>query len=129
LVALAMTLGQLETEHGHPLAALDHLALAICNCSGNVTNIRNPLAILAAFLNRLGLHEPAATGAGFGFSPLNAAAFAEISPVIAQLRDVLGEQTYESLAGKGGTMTTAETAAYACDQIDQARAELNAIAK
>jgi hypothetical protein len=42
----------------------------------------------------------------------------------AHLRDVLGDQTYESLAGKGERMTTAEMATYAYDQIDQARAEL-----
>ena len=35
----------------------------------------------------------------------------------------------ESLAGDGGIMTTAEMAAYACDQIDQARTELNAVSK
>jgi hypothetical protein len=35
--------------------------------------LRNPLASLAPFLNRLGRHEPAATVAGFGFSPLNTA--------------------------------------------------------
>ena len=33
-------------------------------------------------------------------------------------------QTYEVLARKGETMTTAEMATYAYDQIDQARAEL-----
>jgi len=37
---------------------------------------------------------------------------------------VLGEATYESLARKGETMTTAEMVTYAYDQIDQARAEL-----
>ena len=45
------------------------------------------------------------------------------------LRDVLGDQTYESLARKGETMTTAAMAAYAYDQIDQARAELKAVSK
>ena len=45
------------------------------------------------------------------------------------LRDVLGDQTYESLARKGETMTTAAMATYAYDQIDQARAELNAVSK
>ena len=40
------------------------------------------------------------------------------------LRDVLGDQTYESLAHKGETMTTAEMATYAYVQIDQARTEL-----
>ena len=43
---------------------------------------------------------------------------------IAHLRDALGDQTYESLARKGETMTTAEMATYAYDQIDQARTEL-----
>ena len=43
---------------------------------------------------------------------------------IAHLRDVLGDQTYESLARKGETMTTAEMVTYAYDQIDQARTEL-----
>jgi predicted ATPase len=128
---LAMTLGQLEAEYGNPLAALDHLTVAIRNCqdSGNVTIIRNPLAILAAFLDRLGHHEPAATISGFGFSPLNAAAFPEITSVIAHLRDILGDQTYESLAHKGETMTTAAMVTYAYDQIDQARTELNAVSQ
>ena len=48
---------------------------------------------------------------------------------ITHLRDVLGDQTYESLARKGETMTTAEMVTYAYDQIDQARAELNTVSK
>jgi hypothetical protein len=58
-----------------------------------------------------------------------AAAVPEITTAIAHLRDVLGDQTYEALARKGETMTTAEMVAYAYDQIDQARAELNTVAK
>jgi hypothetical protein len=45
------------------------------------------------------------------------------------LREVLGDQTYESLANNGAMMTTAATVAYAYDQIDQARIELNAVSK
>jgi hypothetical protein len=52
-----------------------------------------------------------------------------INNAIADLREVLGNQTYESVARKGETMTTAEMVAYAYDQIDQARAELNAVSK
>ena len=75
-------------------------------------------------------YEPAATIAGFALSiPLAAAAVPEITTAITHLRDVLGEATYESLARKCGTMTTAEMATYAYDQIDQARAELNTVAK
>ena len=48
---------------------------------------------------------------------------------ISHLREVLGDQTYESFARKGETMTTAEMATYAYDQIDQARAKLNAVSK
>ena len=44
-------------------------------------------------------------------------------------REVLGGPTYESLARKGETMTTAAMANYAYDQIDQARVELNAISE
>jgi hypothetical protein len=47
----------------------------------------------------------------------------------AHFRDVLGDQTYESLAHKGETMTTSAMARYAYDQIDQARTELNAVSK
>ena len=47
------------------------------------------------------------------FSPLTAAWVPEINTAIAHLRDVLGDQTYESLARKGETMTTAAMATYA----------------
>ena len=43
---------------------------------------------------------------------------------LTHLRDVLGDQTYESLAHTGETMTTAVIATYAYDQIDQARTGL-----
>ena len=45
------------------------------------------------------------------------------------LREVLGEATYESLARKGEAMTIAAIATSAYDQIDQARAELNAVSQ
>jgi hypothetical protein len=48
----------------------------------------------------------------------------EITTAITHLRDTLGDQTYESLARKGETMTTAAMVTYAYDQIDQVRAEL-----
>jgi predicted ATPase len=123
---LAINLAQLEAQHGDQAAALDYFGLAIRHYhdSGNVALIRNPLAVLATFLDRLGRHQAAATIAGFAFSPLTAAAYPEIGTAIAHLRDVLGDRTYESLAHKGETMTTAAIATYAYDQIDQARTEL-----
>jgi hypothetical protein len=89
-----------------------------------LTSIPVPLAILAALFDRLGRYGPAATIAGFALSPFSAAGVPEIATAITHLRDVLGEATYESLARKGETMTTAAMVTYAYDQIDQARAEL-----
>ena len=128
---LAQNMAGVEAQHGDPLAAFDYLTLAIRNLhdSGNTTTILGTLAILAALFNRLGRYEPAATIASFAFTPLTAAWVPKINPAIAHLRNVLGEATYESLARKGETMTTAEIVAYAYDQIDLARAELNAVSK
>jgi predicted ATPase/class 3 adenylate cyclase len=126
---LALLLARLEAEYGDPLAALDHLTVSIRNWhnAGNTITIRVPLAVLAALFDRLGRYEPAATIAGFALSPFAAAGVPEITTAITHLRDVLGEATYESLARKGETMTTAEMVTYAYDQIDQARAELSAV--
>jgi hypothetical protein len=123
---LALNLAPLEAEHGDTVSAFDHLALVIrtCHDSGDTTAVRAPLAILAVLFVRLGRYEPAATIAGFALSPLSASGFPEITTAITYLREVLGEATYESLARKGETMTTAAMASYAHDQIDQARAEL-----
>ncbi len=93
--------------------------------------IPGPLGYLAAFFDRLGRYESAATIAGFAVtSPLAALpAMAEFGTAITHLRDVLGEQVYESLARKGESMTTAAMVTYAYDQIDQARTELEAVSK
>jgi hypothetical protein len=88
-----------------------------------------PLAILAALFDRLGRHESAATIAGFALSPLTSLANPELNTAIAHLREILGDQTYESLARKGEAMTTAEIVRYAYDQMDQARTELNIVSK
>jgi hypothetical protein len=123
---LAVFLALLEAEHGDTLAAFDHLTLAIRNYhnAGVTTTIRVPLAVLAVLFDRLARYEPAATIAGFALSPLAATGVPEITTAITHLRDVLGDQTYESLARKGETMTAAAIATYAYDQIDQARTEL-----
>jgi hypothetical protein len=123
---LAALLSSLEAEHGDPLAALDYITLAVrtYHDAGNTTGVRGALSILAVVFDRLGRYEPAATIAGFAFSPFTASTFPQLTTTITHLRDVLGDQTYESLARKGETMTTAAIAAYAYDQIDQARTEL-----
>ena len=129
---LAVGLSRLEAEYGDPQAAFDYVTLAIRNFhdSGNTTMIGSPLAVLAT------LSRPASTLRTSGHhrrvrvqsTSLRRRA-PEIGTAIAHLREVLGDQTYESLARKGETMTTAVMATYAYDQIDQARAELNAVSK
>jgi predicted ATPase len=126
---LALTVGRLEAEHGDIASAFDHLSLAIRNMYDSGDTTTTPLAALAASFDRLGRYKAAATIAGFALSPLTALATPEISTAITHLRDLLGDETYESLARKGETMTTAEIVTYAYDQIDQARAELNAVSK
>jgi predicted ATPase len=123
---LANSLAIIEAEHGATVSAFDHLTLAIriYHNAGNTTVIRVPLAVLAALFDRLGRYEPAVTLAGFALSPLSASTVPEITTAVTHLRDVLGDQTYETLARKGETMTTAAMATYAYDQIDQARTEL-----
>src|SRR5262249_14298348 len=105
------------------------LAIRRHHNSGNVALIRPALTILAAFLDRLGPCEPAATIAGFAFNPLSATTFPVINTTVADLRNALGDQTYESLPRPAEARTTAEMATYAYDQIDQARTELNAVSK
>ena len=122
---LAVSLCRLEAVYGDPLAALDYITLAIrtYHDAGNTTSVRGSVSILAAVFDRLGRYEPAATMTGFAVIPWTAT-LAEFNTLIAHLRDVLGEATYESLARKGETMTTAEMTTYAYDQIDQARTKL-----
>jgi len=115
-----------EALYGDPLAAIDSFAVAIRNYhdSGNAI-IRSVLGLLAAFFDRLGRYEAAATIAGSaGVVPGAITSFAETARALTHLREVLGDQTYESLARKGETMTTAAMATYAYDQIDQARTTL-----
>jgi predicted ATPase/class 3 adenylate cyclase len=123
---LALILPRLEAEHGDPQAALDDITFAIRNYHDvvNTAGVRGALAVLAALLDRLGRHEPAATIAGFAASPLTTTAYPEFNTAIDHLRDVFGEPTYESFARAGEKMTTAAMATYAYDQIDQARTGL-----
>ncbi|MBE1546256.1 putative ATPase/class 3 adenylate cyclase [Mycobacterium sp. OAS707] len=123
---LTANLAQLDVERGDPLSALEHIGLAIRDMhdSGNITTVRSPLANFAILLNRLEHYEAAATIAGFARSPLTAASFPKIDTAIAHLRRVLGEDAYESLADEGAAMTIADLVAFAYDQIDRARAQL-----
>jgi hypothetical protein len=69
----------------------------------------------------------AAVIAGFAFSSFTRAWIPETASATAHLRAVLRDQGYAELTQEGAQMTTAEIVAYAYDQIEQARAELNAV--
>jgi hypothetical protein len=123
---LAICLSSVEADSGEPMAAFDHVTLAIRNLhdSGNTTTVSSPLAILAALFDGLGHYEPAATIAGFAVNPFTAAAVPELITAIDHLRGVLGEPTYEALAHAGQAMSNAEIVAYAYEQVDRARLDL-----
>jgi hypothetical protein len=122
----AGSLARLAATHAVAADALDYVTVAIRNFhdSGNFSLLPSAIAVLAMLLDRLGHHEPAATMSGFAATAFTRTAFPEFDTTIAHLREVLGDQTYESLARKGETMTIAAVAAYAYGQIDQARTEL-----
>jgi predicted ATPase/class 3 adenylate cyclase len=122
---LASVLARWAVAHGDPTDAFDYMTLAIRNYydSGNVAVLPSPLAALAALLDRLGHHEPAATISGFAATPFTLRAHPG-NTTITHLREVLGDDSYKSLARAGATMTTAVMVTYAYDQIDQARAGL-----
>ncbi|MGA7052035.1 MAG: hypothetical protein WBZ37_12315 [Mycobacterium sp.] len=128
---MAATLARIEATHGDPSAALDYVTVAIRNYhdSGITVQMHGSLAILAVVLDRLGRYESAATIAGSARSAFNMSFIPELNGAITRLRGVLGDQTYESLARSGKAMTAAAMVTYAFDQIDEARAELNAVSE
>jgi predicted ATPase len=127
--AVALTLWMFAETENDPIHYFQYLTLALHHYydAGNVAVLRSPLAILAAILDRLGRHEQAATISGFAATDFSRASYPQLDATIVHLRDVLGDQTYESLARKGETMTTADMVTYAYDQIDQAQTKLNAV--
>ena len=122
---LAGTLAQLTAKPGEPTDALEHLTLAIDHYdAGSVAHLGIPLAILATVFDRLGYRESAATISAFAATSLTRTSIPEINTTISHLREVLGDEIYESLARTGETMTYAEMAAYAVEQMDRARVDL-----
>ena len=124
-------LSRLEAEYGDPLAALNHITLAIDNFydSGNVAISVSPWQLShCSSTGSDGTRRQPPSPVSRSV-PLPRRRVPEITTAIAHLREVLGDQTYESLAHKGETMTTAAMVTYAYDQIDQARAELKAASK
>ncbi|AGB20606.1 putative ATPase [Mycobacterium sp. JS623] len=123
---LALALSSLAATRAKPLEGLEYSALAIRTYYDTraVQFVSGPLGVLTALLDQLGRYEAAATISGFAFADVALATFPEISTAISHLREALGDEAYESLARAGAAMTNASKAAYALEQIDLARADL-----
>jgi hypothetical protein len=116
---------------GDPIDTFDYLTVTIrrYHDADSVSLLRNPLAILAAVFDRLGRHEEAAIISGFAANAMTRASFPQLEKAIAHLRDMLGDQTYASLARKGEKMATTEIVTYAYDHINEARTTFNAVSE
>lgn len=123
---LAGNLCRLAAAQGDSAQAFDLVTQAIRNYfdSGNFSLMPQPLAVLVTYLNRLGHHEAAATISGFTTSPFVGAYYPELYTALAHLREVLGDDVYESHANVGNGMTNGAMATYALHQIEEARAQL-----
>jgi predicted ATPase/class 3 adenylate cyclase len=122
---ISVGLSRLAASHGDPIEALDYMVSAARGYqdSGSFLLITGPLAMIAILFDRLGRYEAAATIMGYGDVPGSRLVFPEVDSVIAHLRQIFGDQVYESLARKGKSVTIAAIVTYAFDQIDQARTE------
>jgi predicted ATPase len=125
---ISIGLSRLAASHGDPIEALDYMVSAARGYqnSGSFLLITGPLAMIAILFDRLGRYESAATIMGYGDVPGSRLVFTEVDSAIAHLREVFGDQVYESLARKGESMTVAAIVTYAFDEIERARSELNA---
>ncbi len=122
----AGNLSRLAVSLDETLAALDYITLAIRRFydSGNLSTMPSAYAVLAAVLDLLGHYEPAATFSAFATTPFAIATYPEIHATVVHLREVFGNEAYESLARAGATMSNAALVTYAFEQIDQARADV-----
>jgi hypothetical protein len=121
---LQSILADLEAGHGHPHDALDLLESAITSYhdSGDMVSLRTPLASLAVCLDRMSQHEAAATLAGSAATSLTVAVVRALPTAVAHLRQVLGDQTFETFASLGAALEPTDLVRYALEQIDHARA-------
>jgi hypothetical protein len=119
----AVTLADLASTHGSPADALDLYTLSIRNYYDS-GSLHTPLGQLVSLFDRLGRHEPAAIIMGFADDYYLRMTYPRFETTVTHLRGVLGDQAYDSFTRTGKSMTNAEMASYALEQIDLARAEL-----
>ena len=123
---IALGLSRLAGGRHDPAEAFDFITIAIRNYhdSGSFLLMHGPVAILGTLLDRLGYHQTSATLIGFAADAATLQGFPELNTTTAHLREVLGDEAYESITAAGASMTNAAMAAFAFEQIDRARADL-----
>ena len=119
-------MARLNVLHGEPLEALDALTTVIHRLlnAGNLTILRNAVAILAGLLDRFDRHAPAAQILGFAIDTFVSASIPETAITIAHLRERLGDEQFEALCRTGAAMTTAEMVEFVENEIADLRAEI-----
>jgi hypothetical protein len=119
-------LSRLAAKQGDPTEMLDFIAMSIHNYldAGNYFLLPQPMAVLAYYFDHIGLYETAATLSGFAATSFATIYILETEATITHLREVLGDERYNSLADAGANMSNAAMASYALDQVELARATL-----
>ncbi len=124
---VVVNLTRLAAGHGDAVDVFELLTVSIRHYydTGYFSLMPSPLAVLTAVLDRLGHYESAATISGYAATPLTWKGYPEMNSAIVHLREVLGEEAYESLARGGARMSNASVATYALEQIDRVRAAMS----
>jgi hypothetical protein len=135
-VSLACTqLARLRMRDGEVAGALDALRTAVTHhhADGDRPGLVGTLLVVAAILGAAGRDEAAVTlgrgVVGGELAPLTAgmgAALSKQADLLAQARARLGDERYEEAAARGAAMPYEVIVAYALDEIDRARSELEA---
>ncbi len=122
----AGNLARIAAFHGEPIDALDYTTSSIRRFynSGSFWLVASAISVLAGLLDRLEKFEAAAILSACGANPFAVSTNPELQATIAHLRDVLGEEAYESFRSAGEAMTDAAMITYAFEQIDITRADL-----
>jgi tetratricopeptide (TPR) repeat protein len=121
-VLIAREAARVEGHHGdreRALTLFDYVIDAFSR-SANDVSLALSLAYVAAFFDRAGRPEVAATLCGV-VTHLTASVFRGHSRVISHLRAVIGDERFERCAATGAGMKLGDAARYARDQIRLAR--------
>jgi hypothetical protein len=123
---LTSMLGRLTVHDGDPLAVLNGIAMVNKRLLGvgNLSILRNNLAILAGLFERLDRDATAARILGFAVDPFVSASIPEIEVTIANLRGSLGDENLEAFMREGAATTKQAMVEFVEREIDSLRATI-----